>query len=329
MLNLVNDTLDMSRIESGRIELHPELCDEKKLFNSIFATIQPSIDKKDIQLHKTYTGIDWKLMMLDKSRLQQVFLNLFSNAIKFTPQGGRIDWIMECLEEKDDYVIDRFIVRDTGCGMSKEFQKHMFEPFEQENRINTDQTMGTGLGLSIVKNIVELMDGTITVKSEVGKGTEFCVILRLPVCCSLKKLPQEREQENISFRGERILLCEDNRLNTLIATKLLENVGCVVETAENGKLGVDKFAASKPGFYAAIVMDIRMPEMDGLEATKVIRSLSRPDAKTIPIVAMSANAFAEDIKKSLAAGMNAHLAKPIEPQKLYETLSELIAAPQF
>ncbi len=326
LLNLVNDTLDMSRIESGRIELHPEICDEKKLFDAIFAAIRPSLDQKNIRLHTTFIGIDWKQMMLDVPRLQQVFLNLFSNAIKFTPEGGSIDWVMECLEETDDHVIDRFIVRDTGCGMSEAFQKHMFEPFAQENRVNTDQTMGTGLGLSIVKRIVELMDGTITVKSKVGKGTEFCIILRLPVRCSLRELEKEPEQKEISFRGARILLCEDNRLNTIIATKLLEKVGCIVETAENGKLGAEMFAASSPGYYAAVLMDIRMPEMDGLEAARAIRSPDRSDAKTIPIIAMSANAFAEDRQESLAAGMNAHLSKPIEPQKLYETLEREIAA---
>lgn len=191
---------------------------------------------------------------------------------------------------------------------------------------NIDQTMGTGLGLSIVKRIVELMDGTITVKSKVGKGTEFCIILRLPVRCSLRELEKEPEQKEISFRGARILLCEDNRLNTIIATKLLEKVGCIVETAENGKLGAEMFAASSPGYYAAVLMDIRMPEMDGLEAARAIRSPDRSDAKTIPIIAMSANAFAEDRQESLAAGMNAHLSKPIEPQKLYETLEREIAA---
>ncbi len=324
LLNLVNDTLDMSRIESGRIELHPEICDEKKLFDTIFATIQPSLDKKDIQLQKSFIGIDWKQMVLDVSRLQQVFLNLFSNAIKFTPEGGSIEWVMECLEETDNHVVDRFIVRDTGCGMSEEFQKHMFEPFAQENRINTDQTMGTGLGLSIVKKIVELMGGTIAVKSKVGKGTEFCIILHLPVNCSLRELPKEPEQKEISFHGERILLCEDNSLNTIIAEKLLEKVGCVVKTAENGKLGVEEFESSESGYYAAILMDIRMPVMDGLEATRAIRSLNRQDAKTVPIIAMSANAFEEDVNISLDAGMNAHLPKPIEPRKLYKTLAELI-----
>lgn len=324
LLNLVNDTLDMSQIESGRIELNPEICNEKTLFDTIFATIQPSLDKKDIKLNTSFIGIDWKQMMLDVPRLQQVFLNLFGNAIKFTPNGGSIDWIMECLEETDDHVIDRFIVRDSGCGMSEEFQKHMFEPFAQENRVNTDQTMGTGLGLSIVKKIVELMGGTITVKSEVGKGTEFCIILRLPVCCSLSELPKEPEKKVISFHGERILLCEDNILNIMITSKLLEKSGCIVETAENGKIGLDKFINNKPGYYSAILMDIRMPEMDGLEATKAIRSLDRTDGKTIPIIAMSANAFAEDIKISLDTGMNAHLAKPIVPQKLYETLSKEI-----
>ncbi len=324
LLNLVNDTLDMSRIESGRIELHPEVCDEKKLFDSIFAAIQPSLEKKGLQLHTRFVGIDWKRMMLDAPRLQQVFLNLFSNAIKFTPEGGSIDWIMECLEATDGYVIDRFIVRDTGCGMSAEFQKRMFEPFTQENRVNTDQTMGTGLGLSIVKKIVELMGGTITVKSEVGKGTEFCIILRLPVVCSLSELPKESEQKKISFCGSRILLCEDNYLNATIATKLLERVDCVVESASNGRIGVDKFAGSKPGYYAAILMDIRMPELDGLDATKAIRAMDRSDAKTVPIIAMSANAFAEDVNDSLAAGINVHLSKPIEPEKLYKTLADLI-----
>jgi len=326
LLNLVNDTLDMSRIESGRIELHPEECNEKTVFDAVFTAIEPSLEKKDLRLHKSFIGIDWKRVVIDAPRVQQIFLNLFSNAIKFTPDGKDIYWTMECIEEREDYVIDRFTVRDTGIGMSEDFQKHMYEAFSQENRINTDQTMGTGLGLSIVKKIVDLMNGTITVKSEMDKGTEFCVTLRLPVVCSLRKLPTKAPLKTYSFSGKRILICEDNHLNSMIAVKLLEKAGCVVDTAENGQFGIDRFNRSLPGFYSAILMDIRMPELDGLEAARAIRALDRPDAKDVPIIAMSANAFAEDMQKSMDAGMNAHMSKPIDPQKLYELLAQQIGA---
>ncbi|HPE95072.1 MAG TPA: response regulator, partial [Bacillota bacterium] len=158
------------------------------------------------------------------------------------------------------------------------------------------------------------------------KGTEFCVTLRLPVVCSLRKLPTKAPLKTYSFSGKRILICEDNHLNSMIAVKLLEKAGCVVDTAENGQFGIDRFNRSLPGFYSAILMDIRMPELDGLEAARAIRALDRPDAKDVPIIAMSANAFAEDMQKSMDAGMNAHMSKPIDPQKLYELLAQQIGA---
>lgn len=324
LLSLVNDTLDMSKIESGEMELHPTVCDEENLFDAIFTAIEPSIKKKELTLHTERKGIEWKKMLLDAPRLQQVFLNLFSNAIKFTPAGGDIYWSMECLEENDSFVIDRFTVRDTGIGMNEEFQKRMFEPFSQENRIGTNQAVGTGLGLSIVKKIVELMGGTISVRSEVDKGTEFCVVLRLDVVGGESAHSVLEAAPAVELEGRRILLCDDNSLNTLIAEKLLEKVGCTVEAVSDGLQGVERFGASEPGSIDAVLMDIRMPVMDGLEAARAIRELAREDAGTVPIIAMSANAFEEDVATSLTAGMNAHLSKPIIPGIMYETLTKLI-----
>ena len=329
LLELINDTLNMSRIESGKTELHPVSCDEKQLFDTVLSVLQPQINEKKMNFSVEYIGINWKRLYVDKERLQQIFINIIGNAVKFTPEGGKIELIAECLEEREDAVRDRFIIRDNGCGMSEEFQKHMFEPFTQEHGGLTVTQTGTGLGLSIVKSIVDLMGGTISVRSKIGEGTEFTVILELAIATEDETGANPAEAvestEPLSLRGKNILICEDNHINIIVAERLLEKAGCGVQTAENGEKCVEMITSSAPGTYDAILMDIRMPVMDGLEATKAIRALNRPDAKKIPIIAMSANAFDEDVKESLAAGMDAHLSKPIDPDKLYSTLAEYLS----
>lgn len=214
-------------------------------------------------------------------------------------------------------------IEDTGCGMSKEFLPRIFEPFAQEHNIYSGTALGTGLGMPLARQTALAMGGDITVESTPGVGSKFTITFpyryRLYEREAQESTPKKKTSLDI-LKGARILLCEDNHLNTVIAKRLLERVGCIVDSAENGKLGTERFAASTPGTYQAVLMDIRMPEMDGLEAAKAIRALDRADALTVPIVAMSANAFDEDVKASLAAGMNDHLAKPVEPQKMYETL---------
>lgn len=364
LLRLINDVLDVNKIENGGITLHPQVCDEEQLFDSIISMMRPQLEQKKIDFHFDKINIIWTYMMLDEQRVKQIFINLLSNAIKFTPEGGRIDFVMELISEDEHTIRDKFIVRDTGIGMSKEFLPRVFEPFSQENR-KTDSMGGSGLGLSIVKQLVELMGGSITVTSEVDVGTEFTLYLNFP----LAKKPEEsegvtsgermktcgagdREQAQVddkkvvskSIEGEaggaigrsrtgaalpeqvRILLCEDQKLNAQIASRLLEKQGAEVVWKENGKLGAEAFAESEIGYFDAVLMDIRMPVMNGIEAAEAIRAMDRADAKTVPIIAMTANAYEEDVKKSLDAGMNEHLAKPVEPAKLYETLSRYILA---
>ncbi len=217
-------------------------------------------------------------------------------------------------------------ISDTGCGMSEEFLEHIFEPFAQEQNSLVNARQGTGLGLAIAKSIVEKMGGTISVVSKIGLGTTFTIEFTRD-CKSVNNtvaFAQEADDAKNILAGKKVLLCEDHPLNTLVATRLLEKVGMVVETAENGLIGVNKFSQSEENEFNVVLMDIRMPVMDGLEATTKIRALNRQDAKSVPIIAMTANAFAEDRSLSKSAGMNEHLSKPIEPNILYKTLSDYI-----
>lgn len=321
LLNIINDTLDMSRIESGKMELHPTACVGSNLFNSVIAILQPQIKAKDISLTVSTSGFDDTAVYVDCSRFNQVFINLLSNSIKFTNPGGHIVLAAKRIEKRKDTVVDQFTVKDDGIGMSEEFQKRMFTPFEQEKRMD-NAMQGTGLGLAIVRSIISLMGGSISVKSAENVGTEFTITLTAPLAHDAAA-DKHNSSEHVLYdglAGRRILLCEDNKINEIVAVKLLEKAGCLVECAVNGKEGVDKFAASAPQHFSAILMDIRMPVMDGLEAAKAIRAMKRSDAATIPIIAMSANAFEDDIRKSLSAGMNAYLPKPVIPSEFYKTL---------
>ena len=262
----------------------------------------------------------------DLVRLQQLFFNLLSNAAKYTPEGGEVWFTAEKLRQEEKIEWVRFVVGDTGIGMSEEFLAHAFEPFVQEsNRALVQQSQGTGLGLSIVKKLVDLIKGEIQIKSEYGKGTEIIIDLPLlPADSEMKDKNSMAAQEETELHGCRILLVEDNEINTFVAKKLLENQGVIVEHAENGLAAVEIFEEKPKGYYCAIIMDIRMPVMNGLEATAAIRNMEREDAKEIPIIAMSANAYDEDIQQSIEAGMNAHLAKPIEPAVFLETIKKCL-----
>ena len=262
-------------------------------------------------------------ILVDRLRFNQIFFNLLSNAAKFTHAGGKVEFLMENLPGEDGEAHMRFIVRDNGVGMSEDFLKHLYDPFSQEHSQLSDNVKGTGLGLPIVKSLVDAMGGTISVKSKLNEGTEFTIEMRAPLAEPVAEVPVEKKPGR-ELNGTKILLVEDNEINTYVAKLILEEVGCVVTTAENGKEALALFEASTKGDYDAILMDVRMPVMDGIEATKEIRALSRPDAATIPIIAMTADAFAEEQKRTLRAGMNAHLSKPIDPPLLYETLEAYI-----
>ncbi|WMI82209.1 transporter substrate-binding domain-containing protein [Anaerotignum sp. MB30-C6] len=322
LLRLINDTLDMSIIENNKIRLNLEPYSYHEFIQGIETVIHERASKKGV-IFQTQIHADFQeTAMFDKLRLQQIFINLINNAIKFTPRGGRVDFIIGVAAIRPERIKAQFVIRDNGVGMSQTFQGRMFEPFEQERFLDSGAYGGTGLGLSIVKQLVDLMGGTIQCKSQIGVGTEFIVEIETDIAQG-ESISTGRYEETIDedkLVGKRILLCEDNFLNTLIAKTFLEKKGCLVDHGGNGRAGVDLFANSPVGHYDAILMDIRMPFMTGLEATSLIRSLPRADATSVLIIAMTANSFDEDIHTSLEVGMNAHLSKPIDAKKLFSTL---------
>ena len=325
LLQLINDILTVTKMEHGKFVLHPRPVAMKSFFRNIIDIMNPALSAKEIDFHFSQDNDNDKNVLADNVHLKEVFLNLLNNAVKFTPEGGRIDLIKEKIAEKADLVSYKFTVRDTGCGMSAEFLPHIFEPFNQENRVNTDKAGGTGLGLTIIKQLIALMDGKIEIHSQIDKGTEVIINLTFPESDLPEETTEQSQVHNYpQLHGKKVLYCEDNPINALIVKKLLAGQECQVVVAVNGKVGLETFAASHPGEYNAILMDVRMPVMNGLDTAKAIRSLARTDAKKIGIIAMSANAFEEDIKLSKASGMNEHLSKPVKPQELYEALNKVI-----
>lgn len=323
LLGLINDILDMSKIENGDMTLNeaPFTCEE--FSNSILTVIKPLIDSRKINFVFDMGG-NTSCIMVDRLRFSQIFFNLLSNAAKFTPAGGTIEFVSERIEPKetDDHekIGLRFYVRDTGVGMSEEFLSHMYDPFTQERSGLGDKARGTGLGLPIVKSLVDAMGGTISVKSELGKGTEF----KIELCVALAEAPEKEDKTEYGEQdlgGARILLVEDNEINAYVAKTILEKFSCVVDIAENGRQAVEKFENSEENYYGAVLMDVHMPVMNGIEATERIRAMSRGDARTIPIIAMTADAFDKQKAQTLDAGMNCHLPKPMDPELLYKTLS--------
>ena len=323
MMALLNDVLDISKISTKKFALHIEPYLYKDFEKDIKAIILPRAEKKKIQLIMRCGELGEGCALFDKMRLQQIFINLLSNAVKYTGDGGKVEMSTEYKTEKNGRSFFKFHVRDNSIGMSEDFVKnHLFHEFEQD-KAGINEGSGTGLGLAIVKRLVGVMGGTIACESHEGKGTDFtlCIPSKMVEISEKQKL-QKSKQDISSFAGKRVLLCEDILLNVKIAQLMLQRLGIVVDVAENGKIGVDKFKAGKSGYYAAIFMDIRMPVMDGITATKTIRELDHPDAKTIPIIAMSANAFADDIEKAKLIGMNGYIVKPLEIEKIVNALTE-------
>ncbi|MBC8530317.1 PAS domain-containing hybrid sensor histidine kinase/response regulator [Gehongia tenuis] len=334
LLSLINDILDMSKIESGNIVLNQEIIDFYTLVRSVDTIIRMQAEAAGVHFETAGLEKCGKHYLGDAVRLQQILINLLSNAIKFTKSGGKVTLSLECTYEAADQCVLRFIVQDTGIGISPEFIPNLFEPFSQEHTSSTSSYGGTGLGLAISKNLAVLMGGDIAVESTLGTGTTFSVEICLtpaeePLIDAAKQEEICEPGSGMDFIGKRILLVEDHELNIMVATRLLESKKAMVDVAVNGKLGLEKFSSSPAGYYDAILMDIRMPVMDGLTAAAAIRQLHRKDAQCIPIIAMTANAFDEDVKKSLAAGMVAHLAKPIDPPLLYRTLYTAIHMTQI
>lgn len=329
LLQLVNDTLFIAKTQSDKFGLHSEVISSKEIFEDVIVPIKAAADQKNIQFIVAVERAKNYLLKVDRLNIQKVFLNLLANAVKFTQPGGRVELDIDTHTFIDKNHIDcKVTVRDNGIGMKPEFIPKIYEPFSQENP-GKNGNVGTGLGLHIVKRLVDVMNGTISVESKKNEGTEFVVHLPLEFLSEYGERTdtdkgEVARQVTACLTGKRILLCEDNEMNQEIAKILLERSGAIVETAQNGKEGVALFERSKQDEFAAILMDIRMPVMNGYDAAIAIRSLNRSDAKDIPIIALSADAYEEDQKKSLRAGMNDHVAKPIDANRLLLLLCKLI-----
>lgn len=317
LLDLVNDVLDMSKLESGEMQLEEVPFDLNELLHDVGVLLSTQAQARGITYTVTMEDKGEKHVIGSPLHLRQVFQNIGGNAIKYGRAGGYVHVTCSIVSQTKDTVRCRFICEDNGNGMSEEFQKHMFEPFSQEKSGARTTYQGTGLGLSIVKKLVDAMGGTVTVVSEKGVGTTFITEIPLkldPTAFDAEK--PEEETDTTVFRGLHVLLVEDNEVNMEIAAFLLEDSGAEVTKAWNGAEGLEKFKASAPGAYDLILMDIMMPVMNGLEAAEKIRALDRPDSKTVPIFAMTANAFSDDAARSRKAGMNEHLTKPLDLEKI-------------
>ena len=330
LLALINDVLEMSRIESGKMELEPVKCNLVQAMGEVKDLFTTQMETKRIHYDVTADGLTNAAVLCDVNRLNRVLLNLISNAYKFTPEGGSVTVTLTQTAPvgEDGKAAYELRVKDTGMGMSPEFAAKVFEAYERERTKAVDNIQGTGLGMAITKSIVDLMGGSIDVETEKGKGTEFIIRVQFPI---VEEEPEAADAQNgegqapeIDFSAIKLLLVEDNEINREIAEILLEEAGFQLDSAENGKIAVEKIAASRPGDYQLVLMDIQMPVMNGYEATKRIRALPNPDLASIPIVAMTANAFSEDIQAAKDAGMNSHIAKPIDVPKMMATLEEIL-----
>lgn len=320
LLSLINDVLDMSKIETGSILLVEEPFDMMRLLNGTLAIQEIIASEKGLTIEQNIEGnIEHPYVCGSPNYVRSILVNIVSNAIKYTNPGGQIFVSAREISCDDEYVEYEFIISDTGIGMSEEFAEHIFEPFTQEHAENRSSYRGTGLGMSIVKNLINKMKGTITLQTMQGKGTTFTITLpvKLDTVCL-----EETDEEETSIEGMKILLVEDNELNLEVAQYILVDAGAEIVVARDGLESIELFEQSESNSFDAILMDVMMPVMDGLTATKKIRKLKRKDAKTVPIIAMTANVFNEDIIAAKEAGMNEHIAKPLDFDKLIHTLAK-------
>jgi len=329
LLSLINDVLDMSRIESGKIYLEETACYLPDVILEIKNMLTLEMEARNLEFQIEMADVTDGQVICDKLRLNQILLNLLGNAMKFTDPGGSI-YVRIAETAVGDAVFYEFRIKDTGIGMSEKFLEHIFEPFERERTSTVSGVQGTGLGMAITKNIVDMMGGTISVTSKKDIGTEFVVLIPMKLVVREQAGPAAGEEGKsdqnvrVSMEGLRILLVEDNELNREIAGEILNEAGLSVEEAEDGSIAVDRLLEKGPGYYSLVLMDIQMPVMDGYTATRTIRGFENKELAGIPIIAMTANAFEEDRKKALEAGMNAHVAKPVDVKQLLDTMENVL-----
>ena len=322
LLDIVNDVLDMSRIESGKFSLEPACVDLENCVREAGDLVRIQLEAKKIELSVS-CSVTHKWVLCDKVLLDRALMNLLCNAGKFTKENGSVSLQLTEINADEKTGSYEIKVKDTGIGMSREFVERLYIPFERERTSTVSRIQGTGLGLAITKNIIDMMGGKITVETEESKGTEFTITVDFPLAEPAEEISCDEDNE-ISFEGMRALLVEDNAINMEIAQMLLNQAGFLIETAENGKIAVEMTAASEPGYYDVILMDIQMPVMDGYTAAQEIRSLPDAGLAGIPIIAMTANAFQEDIKKAEEVGMNGHIAKPLDIPGMKATLQKVL-----
>ena len=327
LLSLLNDVLDFSRIESGKVTISPEPVDITQLTDNVQAIMNGLLYNRDLKFEVHREGLKNPYVLADVLRIREVLVNLLGNAVKFTKDGGEITLDISSYPGADEkHIITRYVVRDNGIGMSEEFKKKLFDPFSQEDYANARTLYkGTGLGMAITKKYVEMMGGSIAVESKKGAGSTFTV--EIPLELPEQVIPSEQKQHlHRDLTGIHVLMAEDNDLNAELATMILEDAGMIVTRASDGKEVVDLFKNQPRGTYDLVLMDIMMPNMDGHQAAKAIRALGieRSDAVTIPIIALSANAFIDDIQESLDSGMNDHISKPINTEELIDTITKYI-----
>ena len=332
LLSIINNVLDMARIESGRMEIDENYGRIEDIRQTLFEIFEDEAEKKNLALHYTIS-VEHEHILTDVTKVKEILVNILSNAIKYTPAGGSVMvYVDELPCDESGCMIVRIRISDTGIGMSQDYLTKIFEAFTREKNTTKSKIAGTGLGMSIVKNYVDLLGGTIDVESELGKGSTFTVTLKHRIADEryyVKKHIEEPGTGNEILEGRNILLAEDNDLNAEIAEAILERAGLRIERVENGIQCVNRILKMPAGTYDMIFMDIQMPEMDGYKATQAIRNLPDKDKACIPIIAMTANAFAEDKKKTMEAGMNAHLSKPLNVPELMDTIRKFCDGKQM
>ena len=326
LLRIINQVLEMARIESGTAVLQLKAEDMDALFHRVNTVFEEDVRKKNLQYH-VVLDVRHHYVVCDQTKLQEIMLNIISNAIKYTPEGHSIYVeVHEAVSENPSKIRYIFSCEDTGIGMSEEYLPHIYEEFSREHSTTENKVPGTGLGLPIIKSMIELMGGSIQVESRQGIGTKFTIDLSFDIALKEEVYGSEDTIESSAIhtiKGKRILLVEDNELNAEIAKTVLEDVGALITRAENGQQALELFKEKPVGTFDVILMDLMMPVMDGYTATRKIRELERSDAKTVPIIAMTANAFQEDAEKCIAVGMNAHLAKPLDIEKMKKTIKSI------